>query len=172
MSFIPYLRCLVVPTKPLVSDSLFARFYRDFRYYDYSTLARIMSGDYEAVDECGSNFDPDWENSDDSNLNPWWVNSGYYRSYWLTSQPFYGYRYISIISATGTIVVICFCRCCHSLVQVVVSAILSRITSILFYAADGLEGGFALPHSANHSSGLYSTGGAPGQMESLLRNLE
>ena len=81
MNFITYLRCLVVPTKPLVSDSLFARFYRDFRYYDYSTLARIMSGDYEAVDECGSNFDPDWENSDDSNLNPWWVNSGYYRSY-------------------------------------------------------------------------------------------
>ena len=80
MNFITYLCCLVVPTKPLVSDSLFARFYRDFRYYSYSTLARIMSGDYEAVDECDGNFDPDRETSDDFNLNPWWVKSGYYLS--------------------------------------------------------------------------------------------
>ena len=38
----------------------------------------MSSGDYEAVDECNGNFDPDPENSDDFNLNPWWVNSGYY----------------------------------------------------------------------------------------------
>ena len=71
---------LVVNTKPLVSDSLFASIYRDFCYYYYTTLhAHVMSsGDYEAVDECDGNFDPDPEDSDDFNLNPWWVNSGYY----------------------------------------------------------------------------------------------
>ena len=53
-------------------------------------------------------------------------------SFRLTSRPFFGYRYISAISATGTIVVVCFCRCCHSLVQVMVSACLPCITSLLF----------------------------------------
>ena len=46
----------------------------------YSILAHIMSGDYEAVDECDGNFDPDPETSDDFNLNPWWVKSVYYLS--------------------------------------------------------------------------------------------
>ena len=69
--------------KPLVSDFQFASIQRGYRYYySITPFARAMSsGDYEAVDECDGNFDPDPENSDDSNLNPWWVNFGYYRSY-------------------------------------------------------------------------------------------
>ena len=93
-------------------------------------------------------------------------------SFRLTSQPFFGYRYISTISATGTIVVVCFCRCCHSLVQVMVSADLPCITSLLFYTAARSEGWVALYYGEDHSSGLYSTGGAPEQIQSLLRNLE
>ena len=68
---------LAVNSKPLVSDSLFASVYRCFCYYYHATFrAHIMSsGDYEAVDECDGNFDPDPEDSSDFNLNPWWVNS-------------------------------------------------------------------------------------------------
>ena len=68
---------LAVIAKPLVSDYLFASAYRCFRYYYHATFrAHIMSsGDYEAVDECDRNFDPDPEDSSDFNLNPWWVNS-------------------------------------------------------------------------------------------------
>ena len=68
---------LAVIAKPLVSDSLFASVYRCFCYYYHTTFhAHIMSsGDYEAVDECDGNFDPDPEDSSDFNLNPWWVNS-------------------------------------------------------------------------------------------------
>ena len=46
-----------------------------FYYYHTTYSAHIMSsGDYEPVDECDDNFDPDPDSSD-FNLNPWWVKS-------------------------------------------------------------------------------------------------
>ena len=65
--------------KPLVSDFQFASIHRDYCYYYYATqLARAMSsGDYEVVDKCDDNFDPDPEDSSDFSLNPWWVASNY-----------------------------------------------------------------------------------------------
>ena len=65
--------------KPLVSDFQFASIQRGYCYY-YSTtpFARAMSsGDYEVVDVCDDNFDPDPEDSGDFSLNPWWVVSNY-----------------------------------------------------------------------------------------------
>ena len=53
-----------------------------------------------------------------------------------------------------------------------VSADLPCITSLLFYTAARSEGWVALYYGEDHSSGLYSTGGAPEQIQSLLRNLE
>ena len=77
-----------------------------------------------------------------------------------------------MITATGTIVVVCFCRCCHSLVQVMVSADISCVTFLMFYSADGSESWAAVHHGENHSPGLDSTGGAPEPMESLLGDME
>ena len=56
--------------------------------------------------------------------------------------------------------------------QVAVSADFSCITPLLFYTTDGLEGWSALHYGEDHSPDLYSTGRAPEQVESLLRNLE
>ena len=77
-----------------------------------------------------------------------------------------------MISSAGTIVVICVCRSCHSLVQVMVSADISCVTFLIFYPADGSESWAAVPHGENHSPDLDSTGGAPDPMESLLGDME